>query len=317
MPEPVITFVYPIIRTDFIEASLETLYRFTENKKFRIIIVDQSLEGVEKLDWVSFTVNHGGLLIKMRNQGFAKAANEGIIHGLRWGTPYIAVVNDDTEFMYQGWLEDALSEFATDPRIIAVGPESPRVAMWGYGMTNGEYVDLLPYKDAYTAQDIAYLKSGDYSKEEIQSRYSFTIPEAFPFTKRGVIDGMAMWLPIFKREGLIECGLYDERFVWGGGEDYDWVARAYSCAWPIPRDECDERYHKRAVSTMKSWVWHHWGKSKDESSSLDPRLFEGREAWNKLGEIWTPTSDPWGHYTDENGVRRPNKRDPKVYIHIP
>ena len=317
MSEPIITFVYPIIRQDFISKSLITLHRFTDREKFRVILVDQTIGAAISKD---FSDLYCDMHIRQKNQGFAYAANTGLIHGLRWGTPYLAVVNDDTEFMYSGWLEDALEEFKTDPRIIAVNPEAPRIPMWGYGMTRGEYVEILPYKANYTPEDIAYLKKGDYNEVEINSRHHFEdedgnvlpIPKSFPFTKRGVVDGFAGWLPIFKREGLLENGLYDERFVWGGGEDYDWMARAYSCAWPIARTECNPDYHKRAVSTMKSWVWHHWGKSKDESTKLNPELFKGREGWNHLNELWTPNSDPWGH-TDG----KPNQRVPEIYIHKP
>ena len=310
----IITFVYPIIRSDFIWKSLETLHKHTDKSKFKVIVVDQTIEGC-KLDldpkWVD-------MVIRMKNQGFACASNTGIRVALSWGTPYIAVVNDDTEFIYSDWLPDALSEFDNDPRIIAVNPFCPKIAMWGYGHTQGEYLELLPYKEHYSEEDIAYLKAGDYNQADIEKRWvekygpDNKISPAFPFTQRGVIDAFAGWLPIFKREGLIENGLYDERFVWGGGEDYDWMARAYSCSWPIPRDECDPQYHKRAVSTMKSWVWHHWGKSKDESSTLDPRLFEGREGWNHLDQLWTPSSDPWGHTEG-----KPNHRVPDIHIHIP
>lgn len=316
---PIITFIYPIIRDDYIQASLESLEKFTDRSKYKLIIVDQTLSGMK---WYPED-NRVDMVIRMKNQGFATASNTGIRVALSWNTPYIAVINDDVEFIYDKWLEDALEEFKTDPNIIAVNPECPRVPMWGYGMTNGEYLEILPYKDAYTPQDIAYLKQGDYNKEVIKSRHDFEIPESFPFTKRGVIDGFAGWLPIFKREGLIEKGLYDERFVWGGGEDYDLMGRVYSCAWPVYREDCDPKYHRRAVSTMKSWVWHHWGQSKDVKPTLDPRLFEGRESWNNLDELYPPDInngnhiDPWGHWTDKDGKKKPFKRVKNVYIHIP
>ena len=309
-----VTFVIPIIRTDFVDKCLETLYKFTDPDKFRVIVVDQSLTGWQS-NWGNIVIDHGGKIINQRNQGFATAANTGLIYGLRWGTPYLGVINDDVEFIYNGWWEDLLEEFKTDPKIIALNPECPKVAMWGYGMTNGEYVELLPYKENYSNEDIRYLKSGNYNKSEIEARHPFKIPQSFPFTKRGVIDGFAGWMPVFKREGLLEVGLYDERFVWGGGEDYDMMARAYSCAFPINREECDPKYHRRMVSSMKSWVWHHWGKSKDESATLDPRLFEGRESWNRLDELWTPFCDPWGHTRES--PKKPLHRDPLIHIHTP
>jgi len=303
-----ITFTIPIIRLDFIDKCLETLYKFTDPAKFRVIVVDQTLEGWGGV-WAKKVLDHGGKIISQKNGGFAYGANTGLIYGLRWGTPYLGVMNDDLEMIYPTWLEDALEEFKTDERIMAINPMCPKIAMWGYGHTKGEYLEILPYKENYTPQDIEYLKKGDYNEAEIKSRHPYEISKTFPFTQRGVVDAFAGWLPIFKRETLIQIGLYDERFVWGGGEDYDMMGRIYSCAWPIEREICDPKFHGRAVSTMKSWVWHHWGKSKDEPN--DPRLFESRESWNRLDLIWIPSSDPWGH-TDG----KPNKRDSKVYVHI-
>ena len=342
-----VAFVYPIIRDDFIYKSVETLYKYT--KDFTLIVVDQSIKGLDR-DWIDKNVH---LYLRMKNQGFAKAANEGMIHALRWGTPYIACVNDDTEFMYDGWFEDALQEFETDPKIVAVCPESPRIPLWGYGRPHEEYIDLVEYKETYTPEDIVFLKSGDY--EKLLERYPaepMDIPDklpdgradwkgktyipveqrkeqpnygqmTFPLSKRGVIDAIAMWLPIFKREGLIENGLFDERFVWGGGDDYDMDSRAYSCAWPVERDECDPAYHRRMVSTMKSWVWHWFGKSKDVKGELDPKLFEGLEPWNDLDALWPPEinqgrhADPWSHPPDPSNpdaLRVPLKRVKEVYI---
>jgi GT2 family glycosyltransferase len=347
-----VVFVYPIIRTQYIEKSLETLFRYTDPEKFRVIVVDQSIEGLSE-HWRLFLYETGHLYLRMKNQGFAKAANEGIIHALRWEVPYISIVNDDTEFMYEDWWEDLLLEFDTDPQIIAVCPESPRVPLWGYGRPHNEAIDILPYKEEYSKEDIAFLKSGDY--DSLKDRYPLEpldlpidpaegkpnwagkiyIPverrpgqpnqgePVFPLTKRGVIDAIAMWMPVFKREGLIELGLFDERFVWGGGEDYDMNTRAYTCAWPVERDVCDPAFHRRMVSTMKSWVWHWWGKSKDVKQELDPKLFEDKEPWNNTDELWPPEinqgrhMDVWGHPPDSNNPEAPRvplKRNPVVKV---
>lgn len=298
-----ITFVFPIIRTDFINRALRTLLKYTPREDMFIVVVDQSIEGLP----TPVNLDNIDLYLRMKNAGFSKSANEGIIHGLKWQTPYICVANDDVEFMYGGWLDDALEEFKSDPKIVAVCPESPRVAGWGYGLPHGTNIDLIEYKNQFSEADIVYLKQGDYNKEDIQSRHEFTIPDSFPITKRGVIDGIAMWLPIFKREAFVELGLFEERFIWGGGEDYDMLARAYSCAYPIKRELCDPTQHRRMVSTMKSWVWHWWGKSKDVKVELDPNLFIGKEPWNNNDALWGPSFDVWGHY-DDNGVKKPIHR---------
>lgn len=308
--------VFPIIRTDFIGKALETLYKYTDNNKFRVIVVDQSIEGLSK----EFIDKYIHLYLRQKNAGFARAANQGIIHGLRDNIPYVTVANDDLEWIYSTWWEDLLEEFKTDQRIVAVCPESPRVPMWGYGLLNGEQVDILPYKETFSEEDIKYLKAGDYNKAEIESRYNFTIPASFPFTKRGTIDGIAMWCPVFKREGLIELGLFDERFVWGGMEDYEMLCRAYSCAWPIDRVNCDEKYHRRMVSSMKSWVWHWWGKSKDNKKELNSKLFEGLEPWMNVDQIFFPgingnnKMDTWGHWADNDGTRKPFRRTKEVLV---
>lgn len=306
-----VTFVYPIIRTDFIKKSIETLYKYTNKEDFNLIVVDQSIEGLDK----EFIDKYIHLYLRMKNQGFSKAANEGIIHALRWGVPFIAVVNDDTEFMYYGWLDDAIKEFDSDPKIVAVCPESPRIAGWGYGLEHGACIETIPYKEEFSAEDIAYLKQGDYQKERVVVDNGQELPASFPLTKRGVIDAIAMWLPIFKREAFIELGLFEERFIWGGGEDYDMNARAYSCAYPIPREECDPAHHRRMVSTMKSWVWHHWGRSKDIKEELDPKLFDGKEPWNNNNEIWSPGFDVWGH-VNVGDIKKPIKRlvPPKIEV---
>src|SRR3990167_8330030 len=252
------------IRDDYIERCLESLYKYTDNDLFYVILLDQTVNWVyEKVkDKVHFYIRPN------RNLGFAKAANEGIIHAYRWGVPYIGVLNDDTEFMHKDWWQGI--------------------------------------KDGFTVQDWEYLKAGNY--EDLKQRVS-DIPDAFPLTKRGVIDAIAMWFPIFKREFFEKVGYFDERFYPGGGEDYDLNARAYRLGY-------------RLISSMRSWVWHWWGKSKDhyeempaELNMLDPEL-----RWNDNSFLWPSelnngqNMDPWGHYTDENGERKPLNRIEEVAI---
>lgn len=314
-PNIELTVVYPIIRDDYIWKSIRTLRNNTA-VNLRVIVVDQTISGVLKGSIVSPMDLGIDMMIRMKNQGFSKAANEGIIHALQWKSEYICVANDDTEFIDPLWFQGIKEQFAADPRIVAVNPESPRVPLWGYGRDHNEYADIVEYKEEFTKADMDYLKAGNY--QGMLARYP-DLPKTFPLEKRGVVDAFAMWCPVFKADTFDKVGLFDERFIWGGGEDYDWMARAYSCAWPYDRTECNENFHWRAVSTMKSWVWHWWGKSKDVKGELDPRLFEGKKPWNNLSEIWEPAPtgqsvDPWGHWTDNKGVKRPFRRDPEVRI---
>ena len=64
--------------------------------------------------------------------------------------------------------------------------------------------------------------------------------------------------------------MFDERFYPGGGEDYDWVARCYSAGY-------------RAISTSKSWVWHHWFKAANFKDKM-PDL--AREGFGDVDALW-------------------------------
>jgi len=127
-----------------------------------------------------------------------------------------------------------------------------------------------------------------------------------------VVDGIAGFCVIWKRKGLEELGLYEERFYPGGGEDYDMDARAYSCAYPTPREECDPTHHRRLVSTTRSWVWHHWGQSRSMAQK-SPNIFS-REPWNDNSELWGPYFDVWGHENMPDGTKKPLKRLKSVHV---
>jgi hypothetical protein len=302
------TFVFNPVRTNFIRPAIETLYKYTEMGGNRVVVVDQTLDGIGKIDGVHLVIK------PHRNLGFAKSMNEGIIHGRHWGSKYITCCNDDIEFINKRWWDGILETFNQDEKILAVNPMSPREPGWGYGLEHGKYIDLIDYKETYTEEDYDYLLEGDFSA--IQG-----LPDTFPKKKVGVIDAIATWCTVFKREFFDKFGMYDERFYPGGSEDYDLDARCYSCAWPEWRDECNPEYHSRMVGTTRSWVWHHWGSSKDKQGELGkglPIIDELR--WNNTDEIWKPELnegtkyDPWGHYHDKNGIRKPSKRIKEVTV---
>lgn len=114
-----------------------------------------------------------------------------------------------------------------------------------------------------------------------------------------VVDAFAMFCPVFRTDRLEMIGLLDERFIPGGGEDYDWMSRCYSSGF-------------RALSSSHSWIWHWWGQSKDEPTGHDTALPLARPPWNKLSVrgfkeegLWDPDVDVWG----KSGVRT----DEKIY----
>jgi GT2 family glycosyltransferase len=240
-----------------------------------------------------------------RNLGYAKAMNEGIIHGLHWKTPYICISNDDIEIIDKRWFQGIKDTFAMDEkRILGVVPMSPRVAGWGYGVDYNP--EVLPYKPEYAPEEYDFLVKGDFSKVTAK------LPDTYPRQMGGtVVDGAAFIMVYFKREAFDKIGLLDERFFPGSGEDYDWLARCYSKDY-------------RLVSTSYSWIWHHWTKSKDlfASGELEQPYYKPKDHpyWNNIGDIWPPElnaghpHDVWGRYTDKDGRKIPLKRVEEVFV---
>lgn len=305
------TFIVPIIRPDYIERMLLTLHKFNEKDTFNVIVIDQTTtkEAQEKCE------KYAHLWIKTyRNLGFSKAMNTGILLS---NTPYITLCNDDIEFMNKKWWQGIVDTFATDPNIVAVNPMSPKEGSWGYGYRSDNADTWVPPEE-YVTDDTklsVYPKKPNgeglfYKEEFTEDDYEFLVNNHPRYKKNTMVDAIAMWCTVFKREGLEELGLLEERFYPGGGEDYDMNARAYSCAYPKAREECDPRYHRRMVSTTKSWVWHYWGKSKDDLAAKYPSspYFTSRPRWNDNSELWGPYFDVWGHETLPDGTKKPLKR---------
>lgn len=302
MPRQV-TYIATPICEKFIGRFVHTLYKFSEPGSFNLVVIDQTKDGFSKpmMDYLKGKVHL--YMHPHRNLGFAKAMNEGILHALHWGTPYICCTNDDIEIINRRWIDGIYSTFALDQRIMAVIPMSPRVAGWGYGVDYNP--EVLPYKEEYTQEDYDFLLKGDFSKVP-------NLPKTMPTNQGGnLVDGGAFIMPYFKREAFQRVGLFDEHFFPGSGEDYDWVARAYSL-------------DLRVVSTAYSWVWHHWSKSKDMFSSgeLDDPYYKpvDHPYWNNQGDIWPPSineghdHDIWGHYVDKDGRKVPLKRIAQVFV---
>lgn len=114
-----------------------------------------------------------------------------------------------------------------------------------------------------------------------------------------VVDAFACWCTVFRADKLEELGLFDERFVPGGGEDYDMMYRIYHKGY-------------RALSSSRSFVWHWWSQSKGRQDGYNTALPLGRPRWNKLSTkgfgkdgLYDPDLDCWA----KTGVRT----DPNIY----
>ena len=303
------TIIIPIIRHDFLPFMLESLYKYTE-PNFRVIVIDQTNDNRAQ----ATCEKKVHLWIKSyRNLGFSKAMNQGILLS---DTPYITLANDDIEFLNSGWWKGIEETFQMDPTIVAVNPMSPKEGAFGWGLTQENSDTWIPregfVRDPEDDQSVLPEINGKIiGLKEARENYDLLMNNHPIWQKDTLCDGLAMWCTVFKREGLEEIGLLDERFYPGSGEDYDMMGRVYSCAWPEDREECDPKFHRRAVGTTKSWVWHHWGKSKMKVGT--PELSMSRDSWNRLDLLWPGGFDQWGHYKVKD-IKKPYRRVPDVSI---
>jgi GT2 family glycosyltransferase len=294
-------FVTAVLRPDFIERMVETLYRYTDN--FKLVVVDQTPDGLPDIKGVHLRIR------PYRNLGFAKAMNEGMVHGLHWKSDFIACINDDVEFINKRWWDGIMQSFEdpSDREVLVVNPESVRIPLWGYGRPPSEYVEILDYKENFTEEDYDFLLKGDFT--HLKSKYP-DLPESFPTNYVGVADGIAAWGPVFKRKALEVIGLFEERFYPGGAEDYDYMGRVYSKGY-------------RAISTRKSWVWHWWGKTHGNDAELKEKHkieIDPKYRWSNLSYLWPKEwnegheLDIWGKYKSKDGTDKTFRRRKKIGI---
>lgn len=285
------TFVIPFIRSDFIGPMLDSLKEHAGHE-YNVIAIDQTTDRKAQEENESKVT----LWIRpYRNLGFAKAMNLGVVISQ---TPYITMANDDLEFFDPRWWQGILDTFAMDERIVAVNPMSPKEGAWGYGLRSDNEDTWKPPK-GYVYDGNGGIEPDTPYKIRDAKYYDWLVNEHPGWQKGTLCDGIAMWCTVFKREGLQKIGLLDERFYPGGGEDYDMDCRAYSQGL-------------RMVGSTKSWIWHHWGRSKDAISGIDPKntLFASRERWNANEELWGKEFDIWGK--DKQGI--PLVRKSSIYI---
>lgn len=252
------TFVFIPAVTIYIRRALETLYEHTPIN-FRVVVVDQTREGI--YDKVS-DLTDLYLRAKRTNLGFSKANNEGVLHGLHWGSKYIVACNDDVEFLggskgIPTWWEGILAQFKEYPEMMAVNPASVIEPGWGYGIGQPNF--QCPDWGIAVEKNI-YPKKEDgtpftYEEAITKEGYDWLTTKY----KKGHIEGFAGWCVVGKREMWEKVGLYNEKFYWGGGEDYDLNHRIYLAGG-------------RASATMRSWVWHHWSKSKEMRDKMNSEV---------------------------------------------
>lgn len=273
------TFVIPIIRSDLVEKCLETLYKYTPNN-FYVIVIDQSVRGIDK----NLRDKYKNLMVirapksdihNTGNLGFCQATNIGI---QLVQTPYMTFLNDDVEFINSNWWQGILDTFedvakATPERpALLINAASIKLPDWSVGKPSGEHHYILPYKETYSEQDWDDLVNKEHYVNE-----HLTIK---PGT---VVDGINLYCSVADTKRLLEVGMLDELWYPGGADDYDLCCRA-------------SMFGYRCVGTTKSWVFHHWSKSFGE---LQEKIETGQLVQHELKhgdlrEKWGDKFDLWG-----------------------
>jgi hypothetical protein len=272
------TFVIPVIRDDLIGRCLETLYKYTPDN-FYVIIVDQSKNGID----MSLREKYKDLMIIRTpktdvhwtgNLGFQQATNLGI---QLTQTPYMTFLNDDVEFVHKDWwqgIKDTfikVAEATPDRPALLVNAASIKLPDWSVGKPKGEDHYILEYKDKYTDDDWNFLVGEEHY-----------INEHLTIKPGSVIDGINLYCSVTDTKKLLEVGLCDELWYPGSAGDYDLCCLA-------------SMYGYRCVGTTLSWVFHHWSKSfqaaqdqEDVQSLVQEELKHGdlREKWGDRFDLW-------------------------------
>ncbi len=295
MTDIINTIVFPIVRRDYILDALKSLRYFTP-PNYQTIVVDQTRPDAEFEAQVRELCD---VHVKTRkNYGFAQGTNIGwrLAQGkdqdyifevmnkcevtARPGPPlqpteYLTTCNDDVVFIWDKWWHGVMESFRRYDTAVCANPMSPREPGWGYGKEG--FIDHLTFRESINPDNILKLV------EEKNGQH---------------VDGLTCWCSVFKAWALDELGMFDERFMYGGGEDYDLMSRIYVKDY-------------RALASSLSWVYHFWGQSKDEPDGLAQAQPAAREYWNKLNVLWPDGFDVWAR-DPETGEKY--ERVPEVAI---
>ena len=266
------TFVIPVVRDDLLARCLETLYRHNP-PTFYVFVVDQTGDGIatERLRRA-----YKNLLVLRTprtdvhttgNLGFAKAVN---LAAALVQTPFLTICNDDVEFVHRNWWDAALDTFRAverqtpDRPAAMVNPLSVKVPHWAMGRPPGQDHLVLPYRETYSDQDWERLV-GEVHR----------LPGGGAIQPSSHYDRVEMFCTVTSVAAFRQIGPLNERFYPGGGEDYEYCRRAAAHGF-------------RCVTTSRSWVFHHWSRSRRIVD--DPRrnrgLVDERLRWNNMGALW-------------------------------
>jgi GT2 family glycosyltransferase len=270
------TFVIPVLREGCISRCLETLYAQTP-PNFYVIIVDQTQGGLPIERWRRAYRN----LMLLRtpithrhasgNLGFAKAVN---LASLLVATPYLTICNDDVEFINRRWWLGVMHSFqraaAAGSPAIAVNPMSVKIPHWAIGRQPGDDHFVLSYSETYSDADWRFL---------VTQRH--VINERLTLVPDSAVQGVEMFCSVVDMAAFRHVGPLNERFYPGGGEDYEYARRARASGYAC-------------LSTTRSWVFHHWGVTRDwvAGPARHEGIIDEELQWNDAASLWADYAGP-------------------------
>lgn len=274
------TFAIPVIRPDLIEDCLDSLYKYTEPGTFNVIVIDQTLNGLD----INLRDKYRDLMVLRSpkttkfytgNIGFQKANNLAL---KLTETPYFCFLNDDVVFISHRWWKGVMDTFkmiednpeTKDRPPLLVNVASTRLPDWSVNRPKGEHFDILPYKKEYTDEDWDFLVN--------EKHY---INDQLTIKPGSVFDGINLYCSVTKTDLLRKIGI-DDYWYPGSAGDYD--LSNVASMWGY-----------RCISTTLSWVFHHWSVSfeainveEDIKNLAIPELHHTdlREKWWTNFELW-------------------------------
>jgi len=253
--------VIPHLNNDDFIIGLKSLRRNTpEGVIGKVILIDQCDH--DHREEVKDLVD---LHIRTRNIGFAKCMNLGIRLS---DAEYVMCANDDIVWLNKQWWEGIEYTFAHAPSALCVNPSSICDPDGAGGKT---IMEGFEYKEDYDDEEYARIRK---AKGDVW------------------IDGICMWGPVFKREMLEKLpgvipgkAWFDERFRFGGGEDYNMNRAAYKSGM-------------RCLGTNFSVVWHWWHMTKNPENNKFGAHFD--DNFQRLNGVWEDgklieAADVYGH----------------------
>jgi len=314
MTDSINTFVFPIVRRDYILDALKSLHYFTP-QNYQTIVVDQTQPNAE------FEERLRGLCdvhVKTRkNYGFAQATNIGWRLALwYWEWQYLEMMNaqatavvpplapsESAEYIYQIHKKCDVrmrNGFELRPTEYLTTCNDDVVFIWD-GWWQGIMDSFKKYDTAVCVNPMSPREPGwGYGEPGFREHLTFresinpenilklidgyrcidNSMEDYTNRRGQMIDGLTCWCSVFKASLFDEIGMFDERFWPGAGEDYCLMSRIYRAGY-------------RALATSLSWVYHWWGQSKDEPNGLSQAQPPARPQWNRLDILWPGGFDVW------------------------